>query len=98
MIRRYTRPEMAAIWTDRRRLALWLEVELRVAEAMAALGRIPADAAQRLRRACEQQAGLLIDPERIAEIERETRHDVIAFLTPCRGGDRRAMRATCISG
>jgi adenylosuccinate lyase len=81
MIPRYTRPEMAAIWTDRRRLALWLEVELRVAEAMAARGRIPAEVAPRLRRACEEKAERLLDPERIAEIERETRHDVIAFLT-----------------
>jgi adenylosuccinate lyase len=81
MIPRYTRPEMAAIWSDRRRLALWLEVELQVAEAMAAQGRIPAEVAARLRRACEMQAERLLDPERIAEIERATRHDVIAFLS-----------------
>jgi len=80
MIPRYSRPEMAAIWTDARRLALWLEVELQVAEAMAGLGRIPAEVAPRLRRACEEQAARLIDPERIADIERATRHDVIAFL------------------
>jgi adenylosuccinate lyase len=72
---------MAAIWTDRRRLALWLEVELQVAEAMAAVGRIPPEVAARLRQACERQAARLIDPERIAEIERATRHDVIAFLS-----------------
>jgi adenylosuccinate lyase len=72
---------MAAIWTDRRRLMLWLEVELQVAEAMAAQGRIPADVAPRLRQACEQHAARLIDPERLAVIERETRHDVIAFLS-----------------
>ncbi len=81
MIPRYSRPEMAAIWSDRRRLALWLEVELQVAEAMAAQGRIPAEVAPRLRQACERQAARLIDPERIAEIERATRHDVIAFLS-----------------
>jgi adenylosuccinate lyase len=81
MIPRYTRPEMAAIWTDERRLALWLEVELQVAEAMAARGRIPAEVAPRLRRAFKEQESRLVDPERIAEIERATRHDVIAFLT-----------------
>jgi adenylosuccinate lyase len=81
MIPRYTRPEMAAIWTDHRRLTLWLEVELQVAEAMAALGRIPPEVAPRLRRACAEQAQRLIDPERIAEIERTTHHDVIAFLS-----------------
>jgi adenylosuccinate lyase len=81
MIPRYTRPEMVAIWTDRRRLELWLEVELQVAEAMAELGRIPAEVAPRLRQACEAQAARLIDPERVAEIERTTRHDVIAFLS-----------------
>jgi adenylosuccinate lyase len=72
---------MAAIWTDRRRLELWLEVELHVAEAMAALGRIPAEVAPRLGQACKQHAARLIDPERIAEIERTTQHDVIAFLS-----------------
>jgi adenylosuccinate lyase len=81
MIPRYSRPEMAAIWTDERRLALWLEVELQVAEAMAARGRIPAEVAPRLRQAFEAQAARLIDPERIALIERATRHDVIAFLS-----------------
>jgi adenylosuccinate lyase len=72
---------MAAIWTDERRFELWLEVELQVAEAMAELGRIPAEAAGRLRRAHREHADRLIDPERIAEIERATRHDVIAFLS-----------------
>ena len=81
MIPRYSRPEMAAIWTDERRLALWLEVELQVAEAMAAVGRIPREVAPRLRHAFENQAARLIDPVRIAEIERATRHDVIAFLS-----------------
>ncbi len=81
MIPRYTRPEMAAIWTDRRRLTLWLEVELQVAEAMAEQGLIPPEVAPRLRRACAEQAQRLIDPERIAEIERTTHHDVIAFLS-----------------
>ncbi|MGH6912199.1 MAG: adenylosuccinate lyase [Geminicoccales bacterium] len=81
MIPRYTRPEMAAIWTDQRRLELWLEIELQVAEAMAELGQVPAAVAGRLRAACQEHAGGLIDPERIALIERTTRHDVIAFLS-----------------
>ncbi len=81
MIPRYSRPAMAAIWTEQRRLVLWLEVELQVCEAMAELGLVPAEVATRLRQACAEHAGRLIDPERIGEIERETRHDVIAFLT-----------------
>ena len=81
MIPRYSRPAMAAIWTEQRRLVLWLEVELQVCEAMAELGQLPAEIASRLRQACTEHAGRLIDPERIGEIERETRHDVIAFLS-----------------
>ena len=75
MIERYTRPEMGTLWTDASRFAAWLEVELAVCEVLAAKGQIPpADLA-----VIREKAGF--DVGRIAEIEAEVRHDVIAFLT-----------------
>ena len=81
MIPRYTRPEMAAIWAPEHRLRLWLEIELCALDAMAALGQVPRDVAAKVRAAAERRGAALIDPRRIEEIEAETRHDVIAFLT-----------------
>jgi adenylosuccinate lyase len=81
MIPRYTRPEMAAIWAPEHRLRLWLEIELCALEAMAAIGQVPRDVAAKVRAAADRDGAALIDPERIAAIEAETRHDVIAFLT-----------------
>ena len=81
MIPRYTRSEMAAIWAPEHRLRLWLEIELCALEAMAALGQVPRDVAAKVRAAAERRGAALIDPRRIEEIEAETRHDVIAFLT-----------------
>ncbi len=75
MIERYTRPEMGAIWTEAARYRFWLDVELAVCDALAERGVIPADAVAEIRARAD------FDPERIAEIEREVRHDVIAFLT-----------------
>ena len=75
MIKRYTNPEMGAIWSDRRRYETWLEVELAAADAMAEAGVIPADAARELR------ARARFDVARIEEIEQVTQHDVIAFTT-----------------
>ncbi len=75
MIRRYTNPAMGRIWTEQRRYETWLEVELAAADAMAAVGLVPADAARELR----DKAAFEI--ERIEEIERTTQHDVIAFTT-----------------
>ena len=75
MIPRYSRPEMSAIWTDENRFTIWQEIEVSAAEAMADYDIIPADAAKNIR----AKAGFDID--RIAEIEAETHHDVIAFLT-----------------
>ena len=75
MIRRYTLPEMAAIWSDQARFEHILRVELEVARAQAARGLIPAPALS----AMETRA--TIDVERIAEIERTTDHDVIAFVS-----------------
>ena len=81
MIPRYTRPEMAAIWAPEHRLRLWLEIELCALEAMAVLGQVPRDVAAKVRAAAERRGAALIDPRRIEEIEAETRHDGIAFLT-----------------
>ena len=75
MIERYTRAEMGRLWTDEARFAAWLEVELAVCEALAARGMIPAADLAAIR----EKAGF--DTKRIAEIEAEVRHDVIAFLT-----------------
>lgn len=75
MITRYTRPEMGAVWTDQNKFQQWLEVELAASEALAEMGVVPAADAALLR----QHAGF--DVERVFEIERTTRHDVIAFTT-----------------
>jgi len=75
MIARYTRPEMGHIWSEENKFRQWLEVELAAVEALAEIGEIPADAARLLR----EHAGFNV--ERINEIEREVRHDVIAFTT-----------------
>ncbi|MGY3777348.1 adenylosuccinate lyase [Isobaculum melis] len=73
MIERYTRPEMAAIWTDENRYKCWLEVEILADEAWAELGDIPKEDVIKIR----ENAGF--DVARILEIEQETRHDVVAF-------------------
>ncbi len=75
MIERYSRPEMAAIWTDEARYDLWLKVEVAVCEAQCELGLIPSKSLKII----QSKAGF--DAERIAEIEAEVHHDVIAFLT-----------------
>ncbi len=75
MISRYARPEMAAIWSPENKFRTWLEVELLACEAQAEIGMIPADAPARIR------AHAKFDIARIDEIERDVRHDVIAFLT-----------------
>ncbi|MGE0745017.1 MAG: adenylosuccinate lyase [Rhodospirillales bacterium] len=75
MIPRYSRPEMAALWAPEARFRIWLEIEAHACDAQAALGVIPKSAAE----AVWQKGNFDID--RIDEIERETRHDVIAFLT-----------------
>ncbi|MBI3492674.1 MAG: adenylosuccinate lyase [Acidobacteria bacterium] len=75
MIARYTHPEMGRIWSDQRRYETWLLVEIAAAEAMAAAGIVPADAARDIR----ERGGF--DVARIDDIERTTQHDVIAFTT-----------------
>jgi len=74
MIPRYTLPEMGEVWSDRARLLHWLEIEILAVEAWARLGRIPADDA----RAVRERA--TFDLERVAELERVTKHDVAAFV------------------
>ena len=75
MIPRYTPPEMGRIWTDQRRYDTWLAVESAAADAMATHGVIPREAAHDIR---ERGA---VEAARVEEIERTTRHDVIAFTT-----------------
>jgi adenylosuccinate lyase len=75
MIERYSRPEMASLFTDEARFSRWLDVEVAVCEVLARRGEIPAEAMRVIR----EKAGF--DRQRIAEIEAEVRHDVIAFLT-----------------
>jgi adenylosuccinate lyase len=77
MIDRYTRPPLAALWSDARRYETWLRVELAACEAMEQAGRVPAGTAAVVR---ERASGKL-DAQKIIEIETRTRHDVIAFLT-----------------
>src|SRR4030081_2030720 len=75
MIERYTRPEMGRIWSEENKYRAWLEVELATAEALAETGEVPQEAAELLRK----HAGFEVS--RIQEIEREVKHDVIAFTT-----------------
>ncbi len=75
MIPRYSRPEMARIWAIENRYRIWFEIEAHACDAQAALGVIPKEAAEAVWRKGA------FEVERIEEIERETRHDVIAFLT-----------------
>lgn len=75
MISRYTLPEMGQVWSEENRFRKWLEVEVAACEAWAELGAVPREAVEEIK----AKAGF--DLERIKEIERVTRHDVIAFLT-----------------
>ena len=81
MIPRYSRPEMVAVFAPEAKLGIWLDVELAAAEAMAAIGAIPAEPVRRLAAEAGASRARLIDPARVEEIEAVTRHDVIAFLT-----------------
>ncbi len=74
MIERYTRQKMGAIWTKESKFKRWLDVEIAVVKAWEAVGKIPAGTAEKV----EQRAAFEID--RIEEIEKTTRHDVVAFL------------------
>ncbi|WP_407180321.1 adenylosuccinate lyase [Bradyrhizobium sp. STM 3562] len=78
MIPRYTRPEMAAIWDAQTRFKIWFEIEAHAADALADIGVIPKEAAKAV---WHKARDVIFDVGRIDEIERETKHDVIAFLT-----------------
>src|SRR5690349_2220155 len=78
MIPRYSRPEMAAIWSPETRFRIWFEIEAHAADAMAKLGIVPKAAAKKI---WDKGRKAKFDVARIDEIERETKHDVIAFLT-----------------
>jgi adenylosuccinate lyase len=77
-IPRYTRPQMAAIWSPETRFRIWFEIEAHAADAMAKLGMIPKDAAKAI---WAKGKAAKFDIARIEEIEREVKHDVVAFLT-----------------
>ena len=88
MIERYTRPEMGAIWTEENKFKAWLEVEILACEAWAEIGEIPKEDVEKLR------ANASFDIDRIYEIEKETRHDVVAFTravseTPALGEEKK---------
>jgi adenylosuccinate lyase len=78
MIPRYSRPEMVAIWAPQTRFRIWFEIEAHACDALAELGVIPKEAAKAI---WEKAGHVAFDVERIDEIERVTKHDVIAFLT-----------------
>src|SRR5215212_8190558 len=78
MISRYTRPEMAAIWEAQTRFKIWFEIEAHAADALAELGVIPKEAAKTV---WTKARDVSFDVARVDEIEREVKHDVIAFLT-----------------
>src|SRR5690606_19139347 len=78
MIPRYTRPEMAAVWSPEQKFRIWFEIESHAADAMAELGLIPKEAAKTIR---EKGSAATFDVARIDAIEAEVKHDVIAFLT-----------------
>ena len=78
MIPRYSRPEMVAIWSAETRFRIWFEIEAHACDALAQIGVIPAESARTI---WEKGGKAEFNVERIDEIERETKHDVIAFLT-----------------
>ncbi|MBW2039938.1 MAG: adenylosuccinate lyase, partial [Deltaproteobacteria bacterium] len=75
MIKRYTRERMGGLWSEGNKYQTWLKVEILVCEAWAKLGEIPQEALLQIKERAK------IDPQRIEEIERETRHDVAAFVS-----------------
>src|SRR3712207_7073346 len=75
---RYSRPEMVDIWSPETRFRIWFEIEAHATTALAELGVVPREAAERV---WEKGRHATFDVERIDAIEREVKHDVIAFLT-----------------
>lgn len=75
MIERYTRPELAKIWSEENKYKIWLQVEIAALEGMQEIGKVPKEAVQKIKEKAK------IDLKRIEELDREVHHDVIAFLT-----------------
>src|ERR1700710_2112251 len=78
MVPRYSRPDMAAIWSPETRFRIWFEIEAHATSALAELGVVPKEAAETIWRGGSKAE---VEVARIDEIERVTKHDVIAFLT-----------------
>jgi adenylosuccinate lyase len=78
MIPRYSRPEMVAIWSPETKFRIWFEIEAHACDALAAIGVIPKESAKTI---WEKGGSAVFDVEKIDAIEREVKHDVIAFLT-----------------
>jgi adenylosuccinate lyase len=78
MIPRYSRPEMVSIWEPQTRFKIWFEIEAHACDALAEIGVIPKESAKNI---WEKAGNVTFDVDRIDEIERVTKHDVIAFLT-----------------
>ncbi len=78
MIPRYSRPEMVAIWDPQTRFRIWFEIEAHACDALAEIGVIPKESAKAI---WEKAGNVTFNVDRIDEIERVTKHDVIAFLT-----------------
>ncbi len=78
MIPRYARPEMTAIWSPETRFRIWFEIEAHALDALAEIGTVPKSAAETV---WAKGSAATFDVDRIDEIERTTKHDVIAFLT-----------------
>jgi len=78
MIPRYSRPQMVAIWEPQARFRIWFEIEAHACDALADIGVIPKESARAI---WEKAGNVTFDVDRIDEIERVTKHDVIAFLT-----------------
>ncbi|KAA0970741.1 adenylosuccinate lyase [Aureimonas fodinaquatilis] len=78
MIPRYSRPEMVSVWSQETKFRIWFEIEAHACDALAEIGVIPVESAKKI---WEAGNAATFDVDRIDEIERETKHDVIAFLT-----------------
>src|ERR687895_3004795 len=78
MVPRYSRPEMVAIWSPETKFRIWFDIEAHATTALADLGVVPREAAEKI---WEKGSKATFDVERIDAIEREVKHDVIAFLT-----------------
>ena len=74
MIPRYNRPKIESIWSDENKYLIWTEIECLIAEQLASLGKIPKEAAKEIRKKAK------FNVEEINEIEKETKHDVIAYI------------------